>query len=87
MNDDTLLEFPCRFPVKVVGRDEPGFHAALQAILADHVRDQENLSLSERSSREGRFISVTVTLNATSREELDALYRALSASEHVIMAL
>lgn len=87
MSDNTLLEFPCRFPVKVVGRDEPEFHAALEAILAEHVRDRENLALSDRSSREGRFISITVTLNATSREELDALYRALSASEHVIMAL
>lgn len=87
MSDETLLEFPCRFPIKVVGRDEPAFHAAVQAILAEHVRDPEAMSLSNRGSSEGRFVSITVTLNATSRDELDALYRALSASEHVVMAL
>ncbi len=87
MNDVSVLKFPAEFPVKIMGRDTPEFHAAVEAILARHVAPVSELSISRQPSREGRFISLTVTFTARDREQLDALYRELSGHELVLMAL
>ena len=87
MNQESLLTFPTRFPVKIMGRDEPGFHDAVAEILARHVAPLDSLQVSRQPSREGRFVSLTVTIDAQSREQLDALYRDLSAHQLVLMAL
>lgn len=70
-----------------MGKDEPGFHDAVAEILKRHVAPMETLPVTKQPSREGRFVSITVTIEAQSREQLDALYRDLSAHELVLMAL
>lgn len=87
MNDSPVLQFPMEFPLKVMGRETQEFHTAVAGILAEHVAPLESLSVSRQPSSEGRFVSITITFTAESREQLDALYRALSANEHVLMAL
>lgn len=87
MSESPVLKFPLEFPVKVMGRDTEEFHAAVAAILAEHVAPIESLKVSRQSSSEGRFVSLTVTFTAESREQLDTLYRALSGNENVLMAL
>ncbi|MGH8282970.1 MAG: YbeD family protein [Gammaproteobacteria bacterium] len=87
MSDTSPLKFPLEFPVKIMGRDTQVFHDAVAVIFAEHVAPIENLKVARQSSSAGRFISVTVTFTAESREQLDALYRALTASEHVLMTL
>lgn len=87
MEQESPLKFPTSFPIKIMGKDEPGFHAAVAEIVARHVAPLDTLTVKRQPSREGRFVSVTVTIEAQSREQLDALYRDLSAHDLVIMAL
>lgn len=81
------LEFPCSFPIKVMGRASERFELKVVAIVRRHVPDLGEGAVRTRLSREGRFVSVTVTIQAHSREQLDALYRELSADEETLMVL
>lgn len=82
-----LLEFPCEFPIKVMGRREDGFAQAVSEIVGRHVEDFQPSTLGMRASRNARFLSLTVTFTARSREQLDALYRELSGHPLVMMVL
>lgn len=84
---ETLLEFPCAFPMKIVGRTEDGFAQAILEVVLRHAPDFDSSSMEMRASREGRYLSLTCTVNATSREQLDALYRELSSHPMVTMVL
>jgi putative lipoic acid-binding regulatory protein len=84
---ETLLEFPCTFPMKIVGKAEDGFAQAVLDVVLRHAPDFDSKSMEMRASREGKYISLTCTLNATSREQLDALYRELSSHPMVTMVL
>jgi putative lipoic acid-binding regulatory protein len=83
----SLLEFPCEFPIKVLGRREDGFAQAVSEIVQRHVEDFAPSTLGMRPSRNARFLSLTVTFTARSREQLDALYRELSGHPLVMMVL
>ncbi len=91
MSDDntteSLLEFPCDFPVKVMGRDEPAFRTAVAAIFEKHVGDVDASQYRESQSRNANFISLTVTIRATSQAQLDGIYSDLSANDDVLVAL
>lgn len=84
---EEVMQFPMRFPVKVMGRNEDGFRAVVEEILVRHVGDSGSLEVSTRESRDGNFLAVTVVFEAESRNQLDALYRELSDHERVLMAL
>lgn len=84
---DSPLKFPTEFPIKIMGRDTPEFHAVVEDILNRHAGPFSELPVKHQPSREGRFVSVTITITAQSRAQLDALYRELSAHELVLMAL
>ena len=84
---ETLLEFPCTFPMKIVGKTTDGFAQEVLAVVLRHAPDFDSASMAMRASREGKYLSLTCTLNATSREQLDALYRELSAHPMVTMVL
>ena len=73
-----LLEFPCDFPIKIMGRTTEAFEGLVLEIVRRHVPDLGEGAVSSRSSREGRYTSLTVTVRARSREQLDALYKELS---------
>lgn len=85
--DDTLLEFPCRFPIKIMGANEAGFAAHARELVARHVDDLLESDIDLRVSSNGRFVAVTVSIQARSKAQLDAIYRDLSASGRVLMAL
>ena len=85
--DKPLLEFPCDFPIKVVGRNDPAFVPLVRELVERHVPDLPAGAIRTRASREDRFISVTVTVTATSRKQLDEVYMELSAHEDVMMVL
>ena len=82
-----LLEFPCSFPVKAMGRAEEDFDALVVEIVRRHVSDLAENAVESRTSRGGKWVSVTVTIRATSQEQLDAIYRALTKHDKVVMAL
>ena len=83
----TLLTFPCVFPMKVMGRREDGFAQMVSAIVLRHAADFHPETIEMRSSKNGRYLSLTVTINARSREQLDALYSELSKHPMVMMVL
>ena len=85
--NESLLTFPCVFPMKVMGRREDGFAQNVLEIVLKHAPDYHSDTMEMRSSKNGRYLSLTVTLNAKSREQLDALYSELSRHPLVLMVL
>jgi hypothetical protein len=85
--NESLLTFPCVFPIKVMGRREDGFAQTVVEIVRRHAADFHAETMEMRSSKNARYLSLTVTLNARSREQLDALYSELSKHPMVIMVL
>ena len=62
MAEESAIEFPCAFPIKMMGRDTPGFRAATRAIVEKHAGAVEDDAVQATLSRNGRFVSVTVTI-------------------------
>ena len=85
--EESPLKFPCAFPIKVMGRTQDGFAQAVVALVQKHAPDFDAASLEMRASRAGNYLSVTATINATSRSQLDDLYRDLSSHPMVSMVL
>jgi putative lipoic acid-binding regulatory protein len=84
---DSLIRYPSRFPIKVLGEKAEGLvHAITQIALAfDPTFDTSTIEL--RESKGGKYLGVTVTITATSREQLDELYRTLSTHPMVKVVL
>jgi putative lipoic acid-binding regulatory protein len=82
-----VFEFPCEFPVKVMGRASPDFRRITRDIVERHAGTLSDSQIVERLSKDENFIALTFTIQASSREQLDALYRELTASEDVLIAL
>lgn len=87
MSDESALEFPCEFPIKMMGRDTPEFRATARALVEKHTGVVEDDAVQTASSRNGRFVSVTVTITATSKRQLDDIYQDVTDHEDVLMAL
>ena len=85
--DSSLLAFPCDFPIKVMGRKQPGFAQAVTEIVVKHAPDFDPGTVEMRPSRKGRYLSVTCIVRATSREQLDQLYQELCDHPGVVMVL
>ncbi len=83
----SALTFPTAFPIKIMGRRADGFAQAIVDVVLRHAPDFDPSELEMRSSREGTYLSLTVTIHATSREQLDALYRELTSHPMVVMVL
>ena len=81
------LAFPTVFPIKIMGRRETGFIGAVIEIVTRHAPDFMPGTIETRPSREGKYLSLTATVNATSQEQLDALYRELCDHPSVVMVL
>lgn len=84
---DSLIVYPSPFPVKVMGPAAPGFLPAVVGVVRRHDPDFDPATVEMRSSREGKYTSLTVTVTATSREQLDALYKDLCDHPMVVMVL
>jgi putative lipoic acid-binding regulatory protein len=87
MSGTTLQEFPSEFPVKVMGRRDSDLRTLTQAIIERHAGPQLDSEIRTRTSADGNFLAVTYLVHATSREQLDAIYRELTACKSVLMAL
>lgn len=83
----SALEFPCRFPIKAMGRRSADFERVVSEIVFAHATLYEGEELRVTPSRAGNFVSVTAVIEAHSREQLDAIYQALTDCELVLMAL
>jgi putative lipoic acid-binding regulatory protein len=87
VSDESLFEFPCLFPIKVMGKTQDGFAEAVVAVVQRHAPDFDGASVEMRLSAQGNYLALTCTLRAVSRAQLDALYRELSAHPMVSVVL
>ncbi len=85
--DPSLLEFPCDFPIKMMGRDTSEFAAIATGIVETFTGPLPASAIQTALSRNGNFVSVTVTISATSQQQLDDIYRAATSHADVLMAL
>ena len=83
----SALEFPCAFPIKIMGRRQDGFAQLIADIVVRHAPDFDPSTLEMRTSSAGNYLSLTATVRAMSREQLDALYRALTSHPMVKVVL
>ena len=81
------LEFPTEFPIKVMGRRDSDLAALTREIIERHTGPLGDDSVKIRTSGDGNFLALTYTVTAQSREQLDAIYRELTACKAVLMAL
>lgn len=84
---ETLFEFPCDFPIKVMGRRTDDFRSLVVGIVQKHAGAIDAANIEERPSKDGSYLSLTCTFSAQSREQLDALYRELTSCERVLIVL
>ncbi len=77
------LEFPCEFPLKVIGINDDGFDEFAIEIVQRHVPSMDRGTVSQKDSEGGKYRSVSFLFIAESREQMDELYRELTASERV----
>lgn len=84
---DSLIAYPSAFPVKVLGAQAEGFVEAMVEVVRRFDPAFDATSVTTRASRGGRWLGITLTVTATSREQLDALYRALSTHPMVRVVL
>jgi len=84
---ETLLQFPTDFPIKIMGERRDDFAQAMVDLVLRHAPDFRPETVEMRASRNGNYLSLTVVVRATSKAQLDALYREITAHPWVKMAL
>jgi putative lipoic acid-binding regulatory protein len=84
---ESLIEFPCDFPLKIMGKTQDGFAQAIANVVVRHDPQFDPATTEMRASKHGKYLSLTCTVRATSREQLDALYRDLCDHPMVVMVL
>lgn len=84
---ESLLQFPCEFVVKVFGLASDEFEAEAIMIVRKHVTELRENAIRSRLSKDKKYLALTITIQATSKEQVDDIYRDLSANPHVLMAL
>lgn len=87
MANESLLKFPCAFPIKAMGLDNLEFETAVLEIIRKHASDLAEGALQYQRSKENKYLSITVTITAEHQEQLDAIYYDLTAHPLVLVAL
>ncbi len=89
MAEDTLslIEYPCEFPIKIIGTAQAGFAQAIMQVVMRHAPDFDAATMEMRLSKAGKYLSVTCVIRAVSRQQLDDLYRDLCDHPMVVMVL
>jgi uncharacterized protein len=82
-----LLQFPTSFPIKIMGKQADGFAQAIADLVLQHAPDFDPATMEFRNSKDGNYLGLTATINATSRAQLDTLYLALTQHPMVKIVL
>lgn len=85
--NESLLKFPCDFTIKVFGIASDEFEATVLGIVHKHTPNLSDRVIQSRSSEQGKYCALSITIHVTSKEQLDLIYQDLTASKQVIMAL
>ena len=87
MSEPSLIEYPSDFPIKVMGRRQPHLVKTIVDIVQKHAPDFDEATVEMRPSKKNNYLGITCTIRATSREQLDALYKELCDHPAVAMVL
>lgn len=87
MNTESPLQFPCEFPIKIMGAGDPSFRWLVVDLVRRHAPDLDETRVRVQASRTGRYQSVTVVVQARDRLQLDALYQELSGHPQITLVL
>ncbi|KTD68117.1 MULTISPECIES: YbeD family protein [Legionella] len=87
MTKTTLIEFPCFFPIKIIGNNSPDFLEEMRQISMSHFPNIEEDALTHKMSKDSNYLAITVTVYAENQEILDAFYRAITQHPEVKMVL
>jgi len=87
MSEESLIEYPCDFPIKIMGKTQLDFAQTTISIVKHHAPDFDETTIEVRKSKGGNYLSITCTIRATSRDQLDALYQALTDHPMVSVVL
>lgn len=85
--ENTLLTFPCEFPIKIMGYRSDTLEKEIITLVRQHAPDLTEDAIRTRVSGQGNYLSITVTITATSKQQLDKIYMDLNAHEAVVMTL
>ena len=85
--NESLLTFPCSFPIKIMGRDEDSFRHTAVLLVEQHAGKLADDAITISASSKGNFLSITITIQAQNQEQLDNIYNDLSNHEAVLVAL
>lgn len=85
--NESLLTFPCDFTIKIFGLASQEFEAAALMIINKHAPNLSGRMLQSRTSENGKYLALSITVHVDSKEQLDNIYRELSSSPHVLMTL
>lgn len=86
-DNETLLEFPCDFSIKAMGLADEAFELLVVEVIRRHTGELKEDAIRSRPSKNGKYCSITVTIEATSKKQLDTIYQELHDSGKVLMAL
>lgn len=81
------LEFPCNYPIKIVGEASEGFELEMVALIREHAPDLGEGAVSVRTSRGGKYVAISIALVAQSREQVEAITAALRTHPKVLMSI
>jgi putative lipoic acid-binding regulatory protein len=84
---DSLISFPCEFAIKVFGNKSEDFETAVITIIRKHCAELRENAFAYRPSKDGKYLAITITIQAESKEQLDTIYQELSANPNVLMVL
>ncbi|MGL5742144.1 MAG: HP0495 family protein [Legionella sp.] len=87
MNKESLIEFPCYFPIKIIGDNSAVFIEEIREITITHFPNLEQDALSHKTSKDYNYLAITVTVFVENQETLDAFYRAVTQHPEVKMVL
>jgi putative lipoic acid-binding regulatory protein len=83
----SLIEYPSRFPLKVFGNKTEAFEKAVHELVSARCPENEQIEISMRDSKGGKYLSITLTFTAYSQQQLEQIYADLYLCEHVVMSL
>lgn len=87
MTKQTLMEFPCSFPLKIIGKSSPSFLQEIITIIRMHYPLTQDDAISHQISEQGNYQSITAVIYALDQQTLDALYQDLSRHPNIQMVL
>ena len=85
--DDSIFDFPCEFTIKAMGKADNNFDCLVVSLIREFYPELQEGAVQTKLSKGAKYMSVTVTIQAQNREQLDSIYLALTSEARVLVAL